>query len=207
MPSERVCTPLVTMLAHPADRFVSAFYQAFGLASDPESGSRDVACGFLRCDASSRLRSRYETGLITPDQFARWVPEREHRAGWNTAVMSGVTRSARPTPCTFRRCKTADSVHRVWHRSRCSERRATATSLPGGFDAATARCKCQCPPPSPMTRPGGRRSRSPSGDCSRWTLCASPGRTQCTASLNAAVPSLKRVIAVGGAGGHRLALL
>ena len=81
VPSSRVCTPLITFVQHPVDRFLSSFYQVFG-----QNNSRGRTCGMLSCQANTELSKRYMSGNITPDEFARWEPDSTIAASWNTAT-------------------------------------------------------------------------------------------------------------------------
>ena len=57
--AQRLCTPLVTWLNHPAKRYVSSFFEHYG--EGPRKGTHPT-----------EVERRYDQGRITPDELARW---------------------------------------------------------------------------------------------------------------------------------------
>lgn len=77
------CRPLLTFVAHPLNRFLSAFFQQFGKGGRTP---RAQQCGFLNCRTGSVLANRYFGGRITPDEYARWESRADVVKGFNEAT-------------------------------------------------------------------------------------------------------------------------
>ena len=76
---------MIAMMAHPVDRFVSAFHQMFAT-----SDRRGHMCGFLRCAPGSEFSRRYVAGNVTLDDAAmwpRWESELAAGANWATKML------------------------------------------------------------------------------------------------------------------------
>ena len=76
---------MIAMMAHPVDRFVSAFHQMFAT-----SDRRGRMCGFLRCAPGSEFSRRYVAGNVTLDDAAtwpRWESELAAGANWATKML------------------------------------------------------------------------------------------------------------------------
>ena len=78
----------MAFLAHPVDRFVSAFFQSYKQPNYDD-------CNFLRCEPRSVLSRRYSGGApsrrapprdVTPSEFALWEPLSEVEVGFNVAT-------------------------------------------------------------------------------------------------------------------------
>ena len=80
LPPDR-CEPLVVFLAHPAARFLSAFFQG---VNNTHRRVRD--CHFLRCRPEGELAQAFIFGRVTPSEFALWQPKEELAGGFNVAT-------------------------------------------------------------------------------------------------------------------------
>ena len=80
--ADGVCLPLITMLAPPVKRFLSAFYHR-----PPESKrARYKTCYFLACRAGSTLMKANMAGALSADEFALWPHAEDVEAGHNMAT-------------------------------------------------------------------------------------------------------------------------
>ena len=78
--STKRCEPIVTMMAHPTDRFLASFFQKFS------KDERGMKCGFLNCKRNSLLSKRYINYGITPEEFATWKIKNDFENGFNEAT-------------------------------------------------------------------------------------------------------------------------
>jgi len=80
--SQHTCRPLMTFMAHPEHRFLSAFFQEFGKGPT----SRLKRCGFLNCRTDSVLWKRLSRGDISPEEYALWKERGDVVQGFNEAT-------------------------------------------------------------------------------------------------------------------------
>lgn len=80
-PTPGTCMPLVSMMAHPVDRFVASFYQNVG-RTNRASGH----CGFLGCRVDSTLMRRHNAAKITVEEAALWPRAADLEPGLNEAT-------------------------------------------------------------------------------------------------------------------------
>ena len=76
------CLPMITMLAHPVKRFLSAFRHR----PAETKAARYRTCYFLVCRANSELARRNMAGEVSADEFALWPHAEDVEAGHNMAT-------------------------------------------------------------------------------------------------------------------------
>ena len=76
------CLPMITMLAHPVKRFLSAFRHR----PAETKAARYRTCYFLVCRANSELARRNMAGDVSADEFALWPHAEDVEAGHNMAT-------------------------------------------------------------------------------------------------------------------------
>lgn len=79
---ERTCHPMITMLAHPVRRFLSAFNHR-----PPEDKvTRLLTCYFMACRRGSELMKQHMLGTVSANDFALWPNVGDVEFGHNMAV-------------------------------------------------------------------------------------------------------------------------